>query len=105
MQSDPIQVYVIDRPGKPLSVRTTRPKNPRDDWEIRPAVIRPKALAQISDGESGGRGVVPVRQAARAAGWRLHYDNTTGTYTLSAGGRLPIHNLTLAQAQAVVAVS
>jgi hypothetical protein len=108
MQSDPIQVYVIDRPGRPLSVRTTKPKHPADDWTITPAVMRPKAIAQIAGTEAGGpfsRGVAKVRQLARAAGYRLHYDNSTGTYTLSADGKLPLHNLTLAQAAAVAETS
>ena len=49
-----------------------------------------------------------VRRAADAAGWRLHWDGAS--YTLDTAGlaerdRLPIHNLTLAQAAAVVAAT
>jgi hypothetical protein len=42
-----ITVYVVDRPGRPLSVRTTRPRL-RPGWTIREAVIRPESLRRIT---------------------------------------------------------
>jgi hypothetical protein len=42
-----ITVYVVDRPGRPLSVRATRPRL-RPGRVIRKAVIRPEALRRIT---------------------------------------------------------
>ena len=63
-------------------------------------------LLRWLDAEPGEAAEVrAVRREAAAAGYRLHYDGGAGTYTLSADGKLPLHNLTLDQAAAVVAVS
>ena len=45
-----MKVYVVERPDRPdrLSVRTTVPKVLKEGWTVRVAVIRPKALRQIT---------------------------------------------------------
>lgn len=65
-------------------------------------------LLRWLDAEPGEAAEVRALRRERAsAGYRLYYDTGVHTYSLShdGEGRPPIHNLTLDQAAAVVAVS